>query len=432
MGGRKIALLLMVSLLAVAATGCGGDTATQDPEAGKLLVIGIDSADWSLLRPMVEEGRLPHLQRFMAESAHGRMKTFYPLEKSPLLWASITTGVRPEVHGVAHFVEGRDQKPATGSAWWAPALWDILGAAGRTTAVMGMWNTYPARDIAGVMVSDYLPYGHERETPLAGLVAPDSLTEAVLARRVSSDDLTHDQLARFFDAGADLAALEVAWPDHFAKLRAILAADMTYFEVARLLAHERDDDLFFFYLRGPDMMSHYFFHLLKPENVKAPVDPQELEIFGGIVPRYYEWCDEVMGEVLAWFPPTRQAVVLSDHGFYGPRKSGGKGTAEHSEWGVFLVRSPLYRAGAAFGHLELLDICPTMLALMGLPPAADMPGRILAEALTDDGDKRLSRMENGRVASYQGLRPADGPQGERDPAVDEEIRKQLRSLGYIK
>jgi hypothetical protein len=73
-----------------------------------------------------------------------------------------------------------------------------------------------------------------------------------------------------------------------------------------------------------------------------------------------------------------------------------------------------------------------MLALMGQPPAADMPGRILAEALTDDGDKRLSRMENGRVASYQGLRPADGPQGERDPAVDEEIRKQLRSLGYIK
>ncbi len=29
------------------------------------------------------------------------------------------------------------------------------------------------------------------------------------------------------------------------------------------------------------------------------------------------------------------------------------------------------------------------------------------------------------------LRPADGPAGERDAKVDEEIRKQLRSLGYI-
>ena len=29
------------------------------------------------------------------------------------------------------------------------------------------------------------------------------------------------------------------------------------------------------------------------------------------------------------------------------------------------------------------------------------------------------------------LRPAAGPEGEVDPGVDEEIKKQLRSLGYI-
>jgi hypothetical protein len=41
-------------------------------------------------------------------------------------------------------------------------------------------------------------------------------------------------------------------------------------------------------------------------------------------------------------------------------------------------------------------------------------------------------MESQRVDSYLPLRPAVGPEGERDPGVDEEIRKQLRSLGYIK
>ena len=61
------------------------------------------------------------------------MKTFFPLEKSPLLWASICTGVRPEVHGIANFVKGQDQEPVHGSAWRAPALWDILGAAGLST-----------------------------------------------------------------------------------------------------------------------------------------------------------------------------------------------------------------------------------------------------------------------------------------------------------
>ena len=47
-----------------------------------------------------------------------------------------------------------------------------------------MWTTYPARPIDGVMVSDYLPYGASREKPLANLVYPDSLTEAVVAHRV--------------------------------------------------------------------------------------------------------------------------------------------------------------------------------------------------------------------------------------------------------
>jgi hypothetical protein len=61
-----------------------------------------------------------------------------------------------------------------------------------------------------------------------------------------------------------------------------------------------------------------------------------------------------------------------------------------------------------------------------------MPGKILAEGLTSEGTKVVSGMEKNRVPSYLGLRPAVGPEGERDEGVDEEIRKQLRSLGYIK
>jgi hypothetical protein len=61
-----------------------------------------------------------------------------------------------------------------------------------------------------------------------------------------------------------------------------------------------------------------------------------------------------------------------------------------------------------------------------------MPGRILAEGLTGRGEKTVTRMEQNRVPTYLPLRPAEGPAGEKDEGVDEEIRKQLRSLGYIK
>jgi len=421
-----VLLVLAFGLLA----GCSAsDKASVNPEAQKLLVIGIDSADWGNWRPMLDDGKLPHLKKLLGESTSGRMKTFYPLEKSPLLWASICTGVMPEVHGIKNFVRGKDQKPVNSSAWYAPALWDIIGATGKSTMISGMWTTYPARAINGVMVSDYLPYGGNRNKPLANLAYPDSLSAIVSALRVDPASLGADDLSRF--VVGDFAELEAQFPEDIAKLRDIHAADMGYLAVAKMLAEDDPYDLFFFYLRGPDMISHHFFDYFKSEKMRRPPSEDGLAAFEGVVESYYEWADEVMGEVLSWFPAERQVVVVSDHGFYGPRKSGNKGTAEHTEWGVFMVRSPLYMAGSEFGHVDLLDVCPTMLALLGMPPAKDMPGTILIEGLTGAGKKRVHKMEGQRVDSYMPLRPATGPDGERDEAVDEEIRKQLRSLGYI-
>ncbi len=422
----------MLVLAMVLLSGCTGrdNSKTANKEANKLLVIGIDSADWRLLKPMVDAGRLPHLANFMTQSTHGRMKTFYPLEKSPLLWASICTGVLPEVHGINNFVKGSSQKPVTGSAWFAPALWDILGAANRSTALVGMWTTYPARRINGVMVSDYVPYGRTRDKPLAGLCYPDSLAELAMSLRVAAEDITDEQLSWFIPADK-LPAAKEKYSTEIEKLAGVLAADLTYLAINRELAQGDSFDLFFFYLRGPDMISHYFYTYLAPEKGNYRHKPEKLEIFGEVVEKYFEWSDKVTGEVLAWFPADRQTVILSDHGFYGPRASSEKGTAEHSEWGIFLVRSPLYEAGKSFNNLELLDICPTFLALVGLPPAKDMPGYILDAGLTPEGRKRVNRMEEHRVESYMALRPADGPAGERDQGVEEEIRKQLRSLGYI-
>ena len=448
MAARSMAVAsLLAALLALAGCGdgnggrAGGSRADTGGAAGgdgeraassRLLFIGIDSADWRLLDPLMAEGRLPALKAFRAQAASGRMQTFYPLEKSPLLWASICTGVEPAVHGVTDFVRGSSQKPVTGSAWHAPALWDILGAAGRSTFVSGMWTTFPARPIEGIMVSDYLPYGREREKPLAGLVAPDSLAAAVVACRVDPASLTAGQLARFLPARADVAEAEQRWPLQMQKLRDIWAADLGYLEVARRLRQARDFDFFLFYLRGPDMISHGFYHYLAIADADWHGDAAEHAMFREVVQRYYDWTDEAVGEVLSWFPPDYPTVIASDHGFYGPRPEG-KGTVEHSEWGIFLVRSPLYEAGASFGHLQLLDICPTVLTLLDLPPARDMKGKVLATGTTARGRERVAHIEEHRVESYLALRPAAGEAApEVDDKVEEEIRRQLRSLGYIK
>ena len=264
---RNFFLGTLLAVLLFSVVGCGGSE-PLDPEARKLLVIGIDSADWRLLRPMADNGQLPHLKNFMAQSTHGRMRTFFPLQKSPLLWASITTGVNPEVHGVLGFVKGSDQEPVKGSAWYAPALWDIIGAADLSSSLVGMWTTYPARPINGVMVSDYLPYGANRDKPLEGLVYPEELTEKVVAQRVDPAALTADQLARFVDRD-QLAAAEEKYPQEMQTLREVFAADLGYLNVNRMLAEGDPYDLFFFYLRGPDMISHHFYKYIDPDNSRV-------------------------------------------------------------------------------------------------------------------------------------------------------------------
>ncbi len=425
---RSILLAALCALPLLA--GCGGGDDAVDAGPRELLIIGIDSADWSLLGPMIDEGRLPHLAAFREQSASGRMETLVPLTKSPILWASLCTGVRPDVHGIGGFVKGDEQAIVGAADWRAPALWDIAGASGLSTSLLGMWSTHPARDIDGIMVSDFLPYGHGRDRTADRLVTPDSLTADVLALSVNPEELDWSALARFLPEGTLDVAVE-SFPREMDDLRQIYAADLGYFETAKGLVADHPTDITFFYLRGPDMISHRFWQYMEPDKTTRHIPDREREIFAHVVERYYEFSDELTGEVLSWFPADHPTMILSDHGFWGPRKNGRKGTHEHSKWGICLIRSPLYEAGARFDSLHLYDVSPTILAMLGLPAGTDMPGRVLPDALTDLGRAAVEHLEANRIDTYMALSPVATDDGEVDPAVSDEIRRQLESLGYI-
>jgi predicted AlkP superfamily phosphohydrolase/phosphomutase len=427
-----VIVLSAASLLtALAIGGCGR---TQAPAATpQLVVIGIDSADWVPIDSLLAAGKLPHLRGLLAQGTAVNMRSLDPLEKSPVLWACIATGRRPEDHGVGGFVKGDEDVPIRGAAWKAPAIWDVAGAAGLTSTVIGWWVTHPARPIHGVMVSDYLPYAEDLTVPLEGLATPDSLAREIGKLSVDPASISDADLGRFVNLDA-LAGHEQQFARELAALRSIWAADRSYLAVGRRLARQ-PSDLFLLYLRGLDMVSHEFWAYWRPPAEGYRVEKQGQAIFGQVVPRYYEFADEMLGEALSWFPPDRQVVVTSDHGFQGPRraKSGWThGTGQHRLYGIFVVRSPLYEAGARGGTIGVMDICPTLLSLIGLPPSREMPGAILATGLTREGSHRQRRLEKERVASYQSLRPPPAGEGSPQPVVDEKIRQQLRSLGYIK
>ena len=63
----------------------------------KVLVIGWDAADWKVIMPLIQEGKMPTLQKLMEGGVYGRVKTLDP-PLSPMLWTSMATGMRAEKH----------------------------------------------------------------------------------------------------------------------------------------------------------------------------------------------------------------------------------------------------------------------------------------------------------------------------------------------
>src|SRR5207249_5097798 len=76
---------------------------------------------------------------------------------------------------------------------------------------------------------------------------------------------------------------------------------------------------------------------------------------------------------------------------------------------------------------SLLDICPTILTLFGLPPGKDMDGKVLVTAFEDP--PKVEPIESwDTVAGDAGTHP---PETRLDPVASAEAFKQLVALGYV-
>ena len=88
--------------------------------------------------------------------------------------------------------------------------------------------------------------------------------------------------------------------------------------------------------------------------------------------------DEALGMLLAALPPDTAVVVQADHG--GHDRNHGTEAAEDMTI-PWIAAGPGLRSGHALqGPVSLLDTAPTVARLMGVPPASQWEGRVLAEA----------------------------------------------------
>ena len=67
----------------------------------KVMLLGLDGADWKLLDPFIEKGELPNLERMLEKGVRSDLISQYMF--SPQSWTSIATGCYRDKHGIHDF-----------------------------------------------------------------------------------------------------------------------------------------------------------------------------------------------------------------------------------------------------------------------------------------------------------------------------------------
>jgi predicted AlkP superfamily phosphohydrolase/phosphomutase len=70
--------------------------------ASRTLVIGLDGADWRVLRPQIDAGVMPHLADLLEAGTSGNLRSPIPTN-SAVAWPSFLTGRNAGKHGVFDF-----------------------------------------------------------------------------------------------------------------------------------------------------------------------------------------------------------------------------------------------------------------------------------------------------------------------------------------
>lgn len=119
-------------------------------------VIGIDSATFEIIKPLVELGKLPTISKVISDGVHGDLESTVPPMTAPA-WVSFATGKNPGRHGCFDFLLPNDTlyktKTVTTYDISGETFYEILDRNGKKCIVINLPISYPPR-IEGVVLTD--------------------------------------------------------------------------------------------------------------------------------------------------------------------------------------------------------------------------------------------------------------------------------------
>jgi predicted AlkP superfamily phosphohydrolase/phosphomutase len=305
----------------------------------QLVVIGLDGAPFGLIRKWAEEGILPNLQKLIEKGAFGPLLSS-EIPETPIAWSSIVTGKNAGKHGVYDWADRIDGSYELGVALSTsckePALWDILGKAGKKTGVFNVPITYPPREVNGYLVS-----GFDAPSVKSTFTYPPALSEEI---RSNVDDYVLS-VQESYTRGKE--------EDYVKGLMYSLEKKE---DAALYLLDRYPTDLVFHVFMELDHVHHKLWRLVEKGTEK------EVRLFQKV----YQRMDETVGKLINRFGEETTFLLISDHGA-GPLE----GVMFINKWlmdqgWLRLKRGPALRLKSFLSRTDLVPKVYRVMSKLGL------------------------------------------------------------------
>ncbi len=290
------------------------------PLAQKVFIIGLDGATWDILKPMMDEGRMPNLARMVTEGAHGILDSTKP-PITPAAWTTFMTGKGPGRHGIIDFERyDLDNNRLTFNSTREireKTIWEILGEKQFRVGSIQLPMTYPPREVNGFLVSGF-------ETPNTDVefTHPPELKQLIL-----------EQIPDY-SYRSDWKRKTLGGDELFQRnLEFINRSFSQGFELTRLCGEKYGWDVVMVLYKLVDNLQHKAWKYLDPRT--GHLYPKRAKLAA----QCFDALDKTLGD-LAEYAQQHNALILmmSDHG-HGSLDGKAQPNLLLKEWGYLRIKS---------------------------------------------------------------------------------------------
>lgn len=263
----------------------------------KVLVIGLDGATFSVLKPLIEKFKLPNLSSLINEGASGLLQSVFPPVTGPA-WSSFMTGKNPGKHGIVDFVDvvSGNRRIVNSHSIRSENIWSILGARGVEVGIVNVPVTYPPYKVNGFMISG-MP------TPVVNVAFSFPSSLGIELKKTLGP-----------------YTVIVPWMKYGRRrmntfLRDVIRCTQQRGKYTTYLMEKYNWDIFMVVFNGTDIIQHPLWDVISGL-CNNPTDSHHNK-YEQLVLAYFQELDKIIGRICGLTDENTTIFVVSDHGF-GP------------------------------------------------------------------------------------------------------------------